>query len=158
MKKNLPFKRPFKGKGEIIAARDAAYAAMISIELEMAQLIKEYELAFHRPSVKTARAVTLVNQYSSRGKHMWHKTYYSRLNWRASKAVMGTQRYTRLFTSEVGIKLMARMPAGMQQALEDFEFKRLDMNYRMSIAYFQWNKAKAFLTDYEAAELKVIGL
>ena len=145
MKNNLPFKRPFKGKGAIIESRDSAYSAMVLIEKEMRLLIEKYNDAFRRP-----RAITLVNKYHSRGQGRWNKIYYSRLLWRASQVAFGHQRFICLFTTEVGELLLARLSPAMRQSLRDFEAKRLDMNFRMSLAYAQWRNADHYIEQYDS--------
>ena len=148
MKNNLPFKRPFKGKGGVLRLRDEAYEALLFVERDMLSLVNDFTAAF-----RVSRAVTLVCQYHSRGgKAVWHVAKPPRLVWRASKLATGSQRYLSLFSSDDGLTLLARLPHAHQAAIVQFEQQRLDLNLRAMLAYQHRRAALLYLKHYEAIQ------
>ena len=116
----IPFKGPFKGKGQNRKAVRVLDTEMQAIREEMAQLVKRFNDAF--PS--TPRPVNL----RVHGRPAAHTL----LSWRQATH---SGSYLQLFGTNVGTEILARLGPNSVQLLAQFDLERLRLNFRCKLIW-----------------------
>ncbi len=116
----LPFKGPFKGKGQTRKAVRMLDAEMDAIREEMVQVVESYNAAF--PS--TPRPVNL--------RILHRPTAHSLLSWRQAKH---SGSYLQLFGTEAGAEILSRLGPHAVQLLAKFDRERLRINFRSKLIW-----------------------
>ena len=116
----IPFKGPFKGKGQNRKAMRLLDVEMDAIREEMAQLVDRYNAVFH----STPRPVNL--------RVLGRPSAHTLLNWRQATH---SGSYLQLFGSEAGDQILSRLGQNAVRLLAQFDLERLRLNFRCKLIW-----------------------
>lgn len=113
----IPFKGPFKGKGQNRRAIRELKKELAQIRSEMDQLIEVYNETFQRPRPINLRLLQRANTFPI----MW---------WRAA---VRSGPFIQLFNDPRGQVILSKLGPNTVRVLRDFDQQRLNLNFRSKV-------------------------